>query len=103
MFEFIGGIFSFAFGMVKMGLSLAWGAVQFLVGLLSGIFSLILSLGGLILAGGLVLLAVNRRKEYKKRRAHPYEEGAPTQERVYDVDKEEFTSFYDQFRTQDNT
>ena len=32
MFEFIGGIFSFAFGMIKMGLGLAWGAVQFVVG-----------------------------------------------------------------------
>ena len=99
MFELIGGIFSFAFGMVKMALSLAWGAVQFVLGLLSGIFSLILSLGGLILAGGLVALAINRRKEYKKRRTHPYEEGQSAQERVYDVDKEEFTSFYDQFRT----
>ena len=103
MFELIGGIFSFAFGMVKMALSLAWGAVQFVAGLLSGIFSLLLSLGGLILAGGLVALAVFRRKEYKKRRSHPYEEGEPAQEKVYDVDKEEFTSFYDQFRTQDNT
>ena len=57
MFEFIGGIFSFALGMVKMGISLAWGAVQFVVGLLGGIFSLIMSLGGFFLAGALVLLA----------------------------------------------
>ena len=103
MFELIGGIFSFAFGMVKMVFSLAWGAVQFVVGLLSGIFSLILSLGGLILAVGLVALAITRRSEYKKRRAHPYEEDEPAQEKVYDVDKEEFTSFYDQFRNQDHT
>ena len=100
MFEFIGGIISFAFGMVKMGLSLAWGAVQFVVGLLSGIFSLILSLGGFLLAGALVLLAIGRRSEHKKASAHPYEEDDPTTEKVYDVDKEEFTSFYDQYRTQ---
>ncbi len=100
MFEFIGGIFSFAFGMVKMGLSLAWGAVQFVVGLLSGMFSLFLSLGGMLLAGGLVLLAIFRRNEYKQRRSQPYAENS-AEEKVYDVDKEEFTSFYDQFRTQE--
>ena len=102
MFEFIGGMISFAFGMVKMGLSLAWGAVQFVVGLLSGIFSFVLSLGGVALAGALVLLAIFRRSEYKKHRGHPYEEAdSASEERVYDVDSEEFTSFYDQFRTQE--
>ncbi len=102
MFEFIGGMISFAFGMVKMGLSLAWGAVQFVVGLLSGVFSFVLSLGGVALAGALVLLAIFRRSEYKKHRSHPYEEAdSASEERVYDVDSEEFTSFYDQFRTQE--
>lgn len=100
MFEFIGGIISFAFGMVKMGISLALGAVQFVVGLLGGVFSLLLSLGGVFLAGALVLLAVFRRREYKQRRAQPYAENSD-EEKVYDVDKEEFTSFYDQFRTQE--
>ena len=102
MFEFIGGMISFAFGMVKMGLSLAWGAVQFVVGLLSGVFSFVLSLGGVALAGALVLLAIFRRSEYKKHRSHPYEEAdSASEERVYDVDSAEFTSFYDQFRTQE--
>ena len=88
--------------MVKMGLSLAWGAVQFVVGLLSGVFSFVLSLGGVALAGALVLLAIFRRSEYKKHRSHPYEEAdSASEERVYDVDSEEFTSFYDQFRTQE--
>ena len=101
MFEFIGGIISFGFGMVKMGLGMAWGAVQFVIGLLSGVFSLILSLGGFFLAGALVLLAITRRRDYKKtHRAQPYAENQP-EEQVYDVDKEEFTSFYDQFRTQE--
>ena len=98
MFEFIGGIFSFAFGLVKMGVSLAWGAVQFIFGLLGGVFSLVLSLGGALLAGALILLAIFHRKEGKKR-SHPYDEDEP-ETRAYDVDKEEFTSFYDQFRTQ---
>ena len=100
MFEFIGGIFSFALGMVKMGISLAWGAVQFVVGLLGGIFSLIMSLGGFFLAGALVLLAFTRRRDRKRRHAQPYAEDNG-EDKVYDVDKEEFTSFYDQFRTQE--
>ncbi len=99
MFELIGGIFSFAFGMVKMGLGLAWGAVQFVFGLLGGIFSLLMSLGGFMLAGALILLAVFRRKDHKRRRAQPYADNADEQEtRTYDVDSEEFTSFYDQYR-----
>ncbi len=99
MFELIGGIFSFAFGMVKMGLGLAWGAVQFVFGLLGGIFSLLMSLGGFMLAGALILLAVFRRKDHKRRRAQPYADNTDEQEtRTYDVDGEEFTSFYDQYR-----
>ena len=103
MFGLIEGIFSFAFGMIEMALGLAWGAVQFVFGLLGGIFSLIMSLGGFFLVGALILVAIFRRKEYKKRRAHPYSDTAEEaqEERVYDVDSEEFTSFYDQFRTQE--
>ena len=85
--------------MVKAALSLAVGAVEFVIGLLGGIFSFILSLIGLVLAGGLVLLAINRRSAYKRQR----EQQSAAEEKVYDVDKEEFTSFYDQYRTQDNT
>ena len=100
MFEFIGGIISFAFDMVRMALSLAWGAVQFVVGLLGGMFSLLISLGGFFLAGALVLLAITRRRAYKRQHAQPYAENT-VEEKVYDVDAEEFTSFYDQFRTQE--
>lgn len=99
MIDLICGIFSFAFGMIKMGFGLAWGVVQFVLGLLGGIFSLIMSLGGLLLAGGLILLAVFRRKEYKQHRSQPYAENS-AEKKVYDVDSEEFTSFYDQFRTE---
>ena len=98
MFELIGSIFSLAFGLVKMGVGLAWGVVQFIVGLLGGIFSLIMSLGGFVLAGALVLVAIIRRKEYKQHRAQPY---AEKETRAYDVDSEEFTSFYDQYRTEE--
>lgn len=98
MFEFIGSLFSLAFGLVKAGFSLAWGLLQGVFGLLGGIFSLIMSLGGFMLAGALVLVAIFRRSEYKKRRsAPPYEEG---ETRAYDVDTEEFISFYDQYRTE---
>ena len=100
MFGLIEGIFSFAFGMIEMAVGLAWGAVQFVFGLLGGIFSLVMSMGGLFLAGALVLVAIFRRKEYKKHRAHPYTDTAE-ETHTYDVDSEEFTSFYDQFRTQE--
>lgn len=99
MFELIGNLFSLAFGLIKAGFSLAWGLLQGILGLLGGLFSLILSLGGFVLAGALILVAIFRRREYKKRRSHPYEESAPSGS--YDVDTEEFTSFYDQFRAQE--
>lgn len=95
MFELIGSIFSFAFGLVRMGLGLAWGMVEFILGLLGGLFTLFMSLGGFVLAGALVLVAIFRRKDKKKQ--HIYTDN---QERTYDVDAEEFTSFYDQFRTE---
>lgn len=98
MFELIGGLFSLAFGLVKAGLSLAWGLVSGIIGLLGGLFSLLISLGGFLLAGSLILLAVFRRSDYKKRRTQSQEAAAPSG--AYDVDTEEFTSFYDQFKTQ---
>lgn len=100
MFGLIEGIFSFAFGMIEMAFGLAWGAVQFVFGLLGGIFSLILNLGGFFLAGALVVLALSRRRNYKNRRAQPYADNAE-ETRANDADTEEFTSFYDQFRTQE--
>ena len=99
MFELIGGLFSLAFGLIKGGLSLAWGLISGIFGLLGGLFSLLLSLGGFFLAGALVLVAIFRRTEYKKRRSQPYEESQPSG--AYDVDTEEFTSFYDQYRKEE--
>lgn len=99
MFEFIGGLFSLAFGLIKGGLSMIWGLISGIFGLLGGLFSLLLSLGGFFLAGALILVAIIRRTDYKKRRSHPYEENQ--QGGTYDVDTEEFTSFYDQYRAQE--
>lgn len=96
MFEFIGGLFSLAFGLVKAGLSLAWGLITGIFGLLGGLLSLLISLGGVMLAGALVLVAIFRRKEYKKRRADSAAQGG-----TYDVDTEEFTSFYDQYKAEE--
>lgn len=96
MFELIGGIFSFAFGMVKMALGLAWGAVSFVFGLLGGILGLLLSMGGFLLVASLILVAIFRHRKAQQGGGHPYadsdEDAAP------EVDGEEFTSFYDQFR-----
>lgn len=99
MFEFIGGLFSLAFGLIKGGFSLAWGLISGIFGLLGGLVSLFVSLGGFLLAGALILVAVFRRSEGKQRRGHPYDE--QQQGGAYDVDTEEFTSFYDQFRAQE--
>ena len=101
MFELIGSIFSLAFGVIKMGVGIAWSAVQFVFGLLGGLFSLLLSLGGFLLAGALVLLAIFRRSEWKKaharQQAHPYADDSDTA--AGEENGEEFTSFYDQFRS----
>lgn len=96
MFELIGSVFSLAFGVVKLIFGLIGGALQFVFGLLGGIFSFLLALGGSLLVGGLVLLAIVRRKSANK--SHADDDCADRSTRAYDVDDEEFTSFYDQFR-----
>ena len=62
VFRVIGGVFSLVFG------------------LLGGVLSLLVSLGGLLLMGGLIVLALERRKERRARQAHA---------------QEDFVSFYD--------
>ncbi|MGN1021162.1 MAG: hypothetical protein ACI4O7_12415 [Aristaeellaceae bacterium] len=63
VFRVIGGVFSLVFG------------------LLGGVLSLLVSLGGLILVGGLIALALQRRRNRR----------APQ-----DGPQEDFVSFYDQ-------
>lgn len=102
MFGLIEGIFSFIFGMIEMAFGLAWGAVELVFGLLGGIFSLLTSLGGAILAGALVVLAVNRRKARRNQQGHPYAETAEEDPaaNAEAADEDAFDSFYDQYRTQ---
>lgn len=98
MFGLIEGIFSLVFGMVEMAVELAFGVVEFVFGLLGGLVSLVFSLGGFVLLAALIMLIVSRRRKYKERAAQSCTEN---ETQTYDVDKEEFTSFYDQFRTQE--
>ncbi|MBQ3156166.1 MAG: hypothetical protein IJB81_04460 [Clostridia bacterium] len=95
MFELIGNLIGLVFDLVGMAFSLAFGAVEFVFGILGGIFSLVLSLGGFVLIAALIAVAVKRRRKYRACRQQP-EEAAPAAEA-----QEEFTSFYDQFRTQE--
>ncbi len=94
MFELIGGIISCVFGIIKLVFELALGLFHLVFGLIGGIFSLILSLFGFLLAGALILVFVFNRR--KKQRTSAETTG---ETRTYDVDQEEFTSFYDQFHT----
>ncbi len=56
------------------------GVFSLVFGLLGGVLSLLVSLGGLLLVGGLIALAIQRRKEYRARQSNP---------------QEDFVSFYD--------
>ena len=56
------------------------GVFSLVFGLLGGVLSLLVSLGGLLLIGGLIALALQRRKEYRARQ---------------DSAQEDFVSFYD--------
>ena len=96
MFALIGDIFTFIFDAVKLVLGLIWGAIELIFGLLGGVFSFILGVIGFILALALIYLAVTRRTAYKQHK----QAQAENAQRVYDVDEEEFTSFYDQYRTE---
>ncbi len=98
MLSLIGSIITFVMDMVGMALDLAFGAVGLVFDLLGGLFSLILSMGALGIF--IALIFVVRRGSRKKSAGHPYEENGAAPEKVYDVDGEEFVSFYDQFREQ---
>ena len=94
MIALISDIIVFIIDMIKLALGLAWGMLEFIFGLLGGVFSFILGMGGFILALALVMVGISRRSEYKQRRQ------TESDQKVYDVDTEEFTSFYDQYRTE---
>ncbi len=98
MLNFIGSIFTFVMDMAGMALDLAFGALGLVFDLLGGLFSLILGMGALGIF--VALIFVVRRSSRKRSAGHPYEENGAAPQKVYDVDGEEFVSFYDQFREQ---
>lgn len=90
MFHLIGQVIEFAVSMIGMVLDLAFGALSLVFSILGGIFSFFLSLGVLGIVVALIFIV---RRGKKKKAEEPRQS-----QRMYDVDGEEFTSFYDQFR-----
>ena len=95
MILIITDIIGYIISIIKLALGFVWNILEAFFGLLGGVFSFVLWIIGFLLALALVMLAIHRRTEYKQRKQT--QEEAP--QRVYDADEEEFTSFYDQFRT----
>ena len=72
--------FRLVFSLIAAVGRLVGGVFSLVFGLLGGVLSLLVSLGGLLLIGGLIALALQRRKEYRARQ---------------DSAQEDFVSFYD--------
>ena len=72
--------FRLVFSLIAAAGRLIGGVFSLVFGILGGVLSLAVSLGGLLLVGGLIALAIQRRREY---RAHQ------------DQAHEDFVSFYD--------
>lgn len=72
--------FRLVFSLIAAAGRLIGGVFSLVFGILGGVLSLAVSLGGLLLVGGLIALAIQRRKEY---RAHQ------------DQAQDDFVSFYD--------
>ena len=96
MILIISDIIGYIISIIKLVLGFVWSGIEACFGLLGGVFSFVLWIIGFLLALALVMLAIHRRAEYKQ---HKQAQAESTQ-RVYDVDEEEFTSFYDQYRTE---
>ena len=96
MFELIGNLIGLVFELVSMVFSLVFGGIGLVFGILGGVFSLVLSLGGFVLIAALIAVAVKRRRKYRAHRQQTAEA-----EPAASMQEEEFTSFYDQFRTQE--
>ncbi|MBE5810029.1 MAG: hypothetical protein E7318_03735 [Clostridiales bacterium] len=95
MILFITDVIGYIINIIKLVLGLVWSLIEGFFGLLGGVFSFVLWIIGFLLALALVMLAIHRRAAYKQRQ----QAQAESSQRVYDVDEEEFTSFYDQYRT----
>lgn len=86
MIELLSTIFNFVVDIVSLGVSIALDAVELAFSLLGGLLSLLMGLGGFVLAVVLVCVFIKRRKARKRQ-----------QQRVYvDADGEEFVSYYHQ-------
>lgn len=72
--------FRLVFSLIAAAGRLIGGVFSLVFGILGGVLSLAVSLGGLLLVGGLIALAIQRRKEY---RAHQNQA------------QDDFVSFYD--------
>lgn len=72
--------FRLVFSLIAAAGRLIGGVFSLVFGILGGVLSLAVSLGGLLLVGGLIALAIQRRREY---RAHQ------------DQAQDDFVSFYD--------
>ncbi|MGN0745644.1 MAG: hypothetical protein ACI4ML_03095 [Aristaeellaceae bacterium] len=72
--------FKLVFSLIAAVGRLVGGVFSLVFGLLGGVLSLLVSLGGLLLMGGLIVLALERRKERRARQEHA---------------QEDFVSFYD--------
>ena len=86
MIELLGTILEFVFDIISLALTIAFDAVEFVFGLLGGLFSLLLSLGGIVLVVVLVTVFIKRRRARQQK-----------EQRVFvDENGEEFVSFYRQ-------
>ena len=86
MIELLGSIFEFVFDIVGFALTIVFDAFKLVFGLLGGLLSLLLTLGGFALVAALIILFIRRRR--KK---------AETRQKVFrDHNGEEFVSYYSQ-------
>lgn len=88
MIELLGTIFEFVFDIIELGVTIAVGAVEFVFGLLGGLFSLLLGLGGIVLVVVLVCIFIKRRRRKERK--------AQEQRILVDENGEEFVSYYHQ-------
>lgn len=72
--------FRLVFSLIAAAGRLIGGVFSLVFGILGGVLSLAVSLGGLLLVGGLIALAIQRRREYRACQDHA---------------QEDFVSFYD--------
>lgn len=86
MIELLGSIFEFVFDIVGFALTIVFDAFKLVFGLLGGLLSLLLTLGGFALVAALIILFIRRRRK----------KAQPRQKVFRDHNGEEFVSYYSQ-------